>query len=163
MPAPVIPWRVDAPHRSMQDRSAPKPARPEQDSEGRVRTEGPGTGSAFGGGVVRLTVALRTSARTAPEIADALLSMINGTRLEPGCLGCVLWTEEGRTTIVNYVEEWADEDAVRVRVQSDRFTRLLAVLEQATERPHVEFDLEGEILGLEYVAAVRDQYEERTH
>jgi hypothetical protein len=57
---------------------------------------------------------------------------------------------------VRYVEEWATEDAMRLRVRSERFTRLLEVLESAPSSPWVQFDFVTETRGLDYVAEVRD-------
>ena len=78
------------------------------------------------------------------------------TRIEPGCLGCRVWTEDSEEPTVRYVEEWATEDAMRRRVRSQRFTRLLEVLESAPLPPRVEFDFVTETRGLDYVAEVRN-------
>ena len=46
---------------------------------------------------------------------------------------------------------------MRLRVRSERFTRLLEVLESAPEAPPaVQFDFVTETRGLDYVAEVRD-------
>ena len=78
------------------------------------------------------------------------------TRLEPGCLGCRVWTEDSDESTVRYVEEWATEEAMRQRVRSERFTRLLEVLESAREAPSVQFDFVMETRGLDYVEEVRN-------
>jgi quinol monooxygenase YgiN len=66
-----------------------------------------------------------------------------------------VWTEESDESTVRYVEEWATEEAMRVRVRSERFTQLLEVLESAQEAPCVQFDFVIETRGLDYVAEVR--------
>ena len=78
------------------------------------------------------------------------------TRIEPGCLGCRVWTEDSDESSVRYVEEWATEEAMRLRVRSERFTRLLEVLESAPRRPSVQFDFVTKTRGLDYVAEVRN-------
>ena len=67
-----------------------------------------------------------------------------------------MWTEDSEEPTVRYVEEWATEDAMRRRVRSQRFTRLLEVLESAPLPPRVEFDFVTETRGLDYVAEVRN-------
>ena len=57
---------------------------------------------------------------------------------------------------MRYVEEWTTEDAMRRPVRSQRFTRLLEVLESAPLPPRVEFDFVAETRGLDYVAEVRN-------
>ena len=90
------------------------------------------------------------------EVVHALRLLASPTRVEPGCLGCRVWTEESDDEgTVRYVEEWATEDAMRLRVSSERFTRLLEVLEAASSPPSVQFDFVSETRGLDYVAEVR--------
>jgi quinol monooxygenase YgiN len=106
--------------------------------------------------VVRLVVALVAPAFGTKPLVQALRFLASPTRLEPGCLGCRVWTEENDESTVRYVEEWATEEAIRQRVRSERFTRLLEVFESAQEAPCVQFDFVMETRGLDYVAEVRN-------
>ena len=103
--------------------------------------------------MVRLTVTLRASGRSVQGLVEAFRFLIVSTRLEPGCLGCSVWNEPDST--VHYLEEWSTEDDIRHRVESDRFTSVLALLESVRERPHVQFDFVSNTRGLDYVAEVR--------
>jgi quinol monooxygenase YgiN len=105
-------------------------------------------------GMVRLTVTLRASVRCAHELLEAFRFLMVGTRIEPGCLGCSAWSDPDGT--VHYVEEWASDAEMRHRVQSARFTSLLAILESALEPPKVQFDFVSNSRGLDYVAEVRE-------
>lgn len=105
--------------------------------------------------MVRLTVTLVASQTGARPLLDAFRSLMGTTRLEPGCLGCLVWEEIEDDTTLRYAEEWATEADMRRRVQSDRFTSLLAVMEAAAEPPHVQFDFVTMTRGLDYVAEVR--------
>jgi len=89
------------------------------------------------------------------HIIHALRLLAPSTRIEPGCLGFRVWSEENEESTVRYVEEWATEDAMRRRVRSPRFTRLLEVLESAPAQPWVQFDFVRETRGLDYVSEVR--------
>ena len=66
-----------------------------------------------------------------------------------------MWTEDSDESTVQYVEEWATEEAMRLRVRSERFTRLLEVLEAAQKAPCIQFDFVTETRGLDYVVEVR--------
>ena len=107
--------------------------------------------------MVRLAVALVAPACGTQQLVHALRFLASPTRLEPGCLGCRVWTEESDESTVRYVEEWATEEAMRLRVRSERFTRLLEVFESAQEAPCVQFDFVMETRGLDYVAEVRNR------
>jgi quinol monooxygenase YgiN len=106
--------------------------------------------------MVRLAVALPLPGRDSSQVVHALRLLASPTRVEPGCLGCRVWTEDSEDSTVRYVEEWATEDAVRLHVRSERFTRLLEVLESAPVAPIVQFDFVIETRGLDYVTEVRE-------
>jgi quinol monooxygenase YgiN len=107
--------------------------------------------------MVRLTVALRAPAHRAEDLLEALRFLRGGTLLEPGCLRCCVWVDPDST--VQFVEEWATEADLRRHVRSERFTSLLAVLETAPERPHIQFDFVTSTRGLEYIAELRHDLE----
>jgi hypothetical protein len=103
--------------------------------------------------MVRLTVSLVASARSAPRLMHALRSLTTPLRLRPGHLGCSTWMDSDHT--VHYQEDWATETDMRERVISDAFTRLLAVIEASEGLPEVQFDFVTKTRGLDYVAEVR--------
>ena len=106
-------------------------------------------------GMVRLTIALSApTTRAAQDLLDALRFLVPGTRLESGCLGCSAWIDPDST--VHYVEEWTTEADIRRRVQSERFTSLLSILESARD-PRVQFDFVTTTRGLDYVAQIRGE------
>jgi quinol monooxygenase YgiN len=105
--------------------------------------------------VVRLAIALTAPASGPDQLVHALRVLAWPTRIEPGCLGCRVWAEESDQRTVRYVEEWATEGAMRLRVRSRRFTQLLEVLESAPAPPIVQFDFVTETRGLDYVTEAR--------
>ena len=79
--------------------------------------------------VVRLSIEFSAPEREARRIVKALRILLVGTRLEPGCLSCSLWSEMGEDCRVHYEEGWRSEDAMHQRVLSNGFTKVLEVLE----------------------------------
>ena len=106
---------------------------------------------------MRLAVELAAPACGTQQLVHALQFLASPIRIEPGCLGCRVWIEDADESTVRYVEEWTTEAAMRLRVRSERFTRLLEVLESAATAPSVQFDFVAETRGLDYVAEVRDK------
>jgi len=104
--------------------------------------------------VVRLAVVLAAPARGTKQLVHTFRLLASPTSLEPGCLGCRVWTED-HDSYVRYEEVWATEEAIRLRVQSDEFTRLLELLESAPEAPSLRFDFVTDTRGLDYVEEVR--------
>ena len=105
--------------------------------------------------MVRLAVVLAAPVRGSQQLVDALRFLALPISFEPGCLGCRVSTADNDASVVRYEEEWATEEAMRLRVRSERFTRFLEVLESATEVPSVQFDFVTETRGLDYVEEVR--------
>jgi len=106
-------------------------------------------------GVVRLAVVLAAPARGTKQLVHAFRLLASPTSLEPGCLGCRVWTED-HESCVRYEEVWGTEEAIRLRVRSEEFTRLLELLESAPEAPTLQFDFVTETRGLDYVEEVRN-------
>jgi hypothetical protein len=103
--------------------------------------------------MVRLTVSLVASARSAPRLLHALRSLTATLRLRPGYLGSNTWMDSDHT--VHYEEDWATETDMRDRVVSEGFTRLLAVIEASEGLPQVQFNFVSKTRGLDYIAEVR--------
>ena len=106
--------------------------------------------------MVRLTVTLVASQTHAASLLDALRTLRRSTRIEPGCVDCFVREDTEDVTTLCYAEEWATESDMRRRIQSDRFTALLGVMEAARECPQVQFDFVTSTRGLDYVAEVRE-------
>jgi quinol monooxygenase YgiN len=105
--------------------------------------------------MLRLNVTLSAaSPQNAENLLEGLEYQAPSTRLEHGCLGCGAWL--GADSTVRYCEDWATEDDLRRRVQSERFTSLLAVVEAATDA-EVEFHIVNQTRGLDYVVELREQ------
>lgn len=87
-------------------------------------------------------------------MTEALHVLMASTRTEPGCIGCSVSADLSEKGRIRYSEEWQTEDALQRQFQTDRFRRVIALVENATEAPIVEFLLPGGSRGLEYVQDV---------
>jgi quinol monooxygenase YgiN len=116
-----------------------------------------GTPRAHSRGVVRLTITLTTPAGESWRLLQALNSLSVPTHERYGCFGCQLSvsSQAGNPSSIRYVEDWSSEEDLREQVSSDRFPRLLAVMEEALVPPTIVFDLPGGTRGLDYVWEIR--------
>jgi quinol monooxygenase YgiN len=87
----------------------------------------------------------------ARPITLALHAMMADTRRSHGCLGCSVSTGLADRGTVRYIEEWQTEEDLRCRLDSNSFRELVALIEDATEPPLVEFTLPEGTRGLDYV------------
>lgn len=89
------------------------------------------------------------------SITMALHSIAADTRAMRGCVGCSVATDIGSRGTMHYTEDWQTEDDLRLRLRSDTFSHLVALMEDATEPPHIEFTLPHATRGLDFVEEVR--------
>ena len=88
-------------------------------------------------------------------MVHALHSLMLPVQLDRGCLGCRLYSDVDESKSLLYVEEWATQKDLDREIRSDRFTRLLSVMESSPAPPALEFWFVSRIRGLEYIAEVR--------
>ena len=89
------------------------------------------------------------------SMSEALHNLMASTRGEPGCVGCSVSADVAQKGKIRYTEEWLSEDALQHQFHTDRFRSLIALVENATEPPVVEFLLPGgSSRGLDYVEDV---------
>lgn len=91
------------------------------------------------------------------EMVQALRVVMRAARAEKGFIGGSLDLEPDDANAIHYEERWQTREDFEDQLRSSRFTRLLALMESASEEPLLEFHFVSETRGLEYVAAVRGE------
>jgi len=111
-------------------------------------------------GMVQLTVRLVAAPDRVDDIVRTLLRvvMLPAQQL-PGCHFAQVYQRVNEPRRVDYVEEWDDLAGLRPQLSSERFSRLLELVEMAAEAPEVEFRSISETHGIDYVATQRAQLE----
>ena len=104
---------------------------------------------------VRMTIEWYVPLGQTRPVTMALHSVAADTRTTRGCVGCSVSTDIGKRGAVRYVEEWQTEDDLRRRVMSDTFAQLVNLVEDAAQPPRIEFALDRETRGLDFVEEVR--------
>ncbi len=109
------------------------------------------------GEVVLSNLRLKTSAAHRAEVIQALRALMRSARAEKGFIAGRLSCDLDDAETVNYEERWLAVRDLEDQINSPRFTRLLALMETASEKPTLEFHFVSESRGLDYVAAVRGE------
>jgi quinol monooxygenase YgiN len=104
---------------------------------------------------VRMTVEWLVPLGETRPITMALHAVAADTRGVRGCMGCSVSADIGKGGVVRYIEEWQTEDDLRQRLRSDTFTHLVALIEDASQAPRIEFKLAEKTRGLDFVEEVR--------
>ena len=104
---------------------------------------------------VRMTIEWLVPLGQTRPMTMALHSLAADTRTTRGCVGCSVSTDIGKRGTVRYVEEWQTEDDLRRRLRSDSFAQLVTLIEDAGQPPRIEFALDRETRGLDFMQEVR--------
>jgi len=106
--------------------------------------------------MIQLYLRLTAPAGRAPEILQALEADRLPAQLDRACARTFLGGDHQDLDVVVYHEEWLCEEALRRRVASPSFRRLLGVLELSVVPPAIEFRDVAGVRGLEFIAEVRE-------
>jgi quinol monooxygenase YgiN len=97
----------------------------------------------------------------APErreaILDILYSLLEPTRVIPGCIGCNLYQDMENENVLFYSEIWQDQPALDRHILSDLYRSILFAMDMGTEPPEIEFKRVSHCFGMEIIEALRHQ------
>ncbi len=88
------------------------------------------------------------------ERLTATLRFLMAQAQAQGCDACRLSRDLDDNGALSYVEEWATEPDLHEAVRSERFHRLIAVLELGAKQPHVSIEEVVTVDALDYIAGV---------
>jgi quinol monooxygenase YgiN len=91
------------------------------------------------------------------EALEILGSTIEQTQFEPGCLSCRIYrgVEDARAIMLE--ELWMSEEDVQYHLQSEKYRKVLLVVEMASEPPEIRFDNITHSGGVERIEQARIQ------
>ncbi len=105
--------------------------------------------------MIELRLSLRAHPRRTRPLVEAFQSLARLVRLERGCVEIHLFTERGDSRHLCYSELWDAEDNLRSMLRSERFTRLMELMEMSAEPPTLDFRTITETRGLEFAWQAR--------
>jgi quinol monooxygenase YgiN len=85
----------------------------------------------------------------------ALRSIMMEARAERGWLGSRIYQDVENPEALCLEEDWSSEPALKSHIRSSCFTNLLLLMETAPEAPLLEVRSISQVVGLEYIEAVR--------
>lgn len=88
--------------------------------------------------------------------AAALHGLAVQARNTPGCLRSYVAVDFEDPDTLHYMEEWSDESQFRAQIRSDRFYRLLALMQTAAVPPYFDVRIVAKSAGVDYISAALD-------
>jgi quinol monooxygenase YgiN len=105
--------------------------------------------------VVQLFLKLVAPPGQERDVTQALQTIMLPARLSRGCSRVELCAGVQRPEIICYLEEWDEEEELFAQLRVERFSRLLEVMECASEPPFLEFRFVSARRGLDYIESAR--------
>jgi quinol monooxygenase YgiN len=93
--------------------------------------------------------------RRTGELIQALRLQMSRTEAQPGCIKCRLSQDQRDPNVVFYQEDWGGWSEIEKHIRSDRFARILELMELSTVTPELSFCDVHETRGMEYVQKLR--------
>ena len=106
-------------------------------------------------GVVQLLLRVTAVPGHTDVLLQALRSVMRSVQGDAACADTHLLADVDDRSVLWYWEDWSGLDAFERHLRSERFGRLLAVIETSSTLPVLECRVVTEIRGLEYLASVR--------
>ena len=102
-------------------------------------------------------IAILVAPEKREDLRRALGSLVEPTRVEPGCISCDLYCDAGNQNRFCFETRWESEQELIRHIRSDRYRNLLILLELSSEPPSVEFHDVVQTKGMEFIRSVREE------
>ena len=106
--------------------------------------------------IVRITMNAFIEKRT--EVMQTLVSMIEPTENEMGCLSCHVYRDIEDKNIFSLIEDWKTREDLDHYMKSNRFSVLLGAKSLLCEPPVIQIHTVSHSEGMETVNAARGKY-----
>ncbi len=108
-------------------------------------------------GTTVITSTIRITAPENPngEIVRVLRSLIEPTRVNPGCISCGLYNDLHDPSVIIWVEEWNTQDDLERHLRSPQYKKILAAFDMSSSQPDMRFNTVVETQGMQLIAEAR--------
>ena len=90
------------------------------------------------------------------DALEILASVSEQTQFEPGCVCSRIYRDVNDDRITLLEELWLTLEHLRQHLQSEKFRKILLVIEMAGEPPEIRFDTIAETSGMEIIEQARN-------
>ncbi len=105
--------------------------------------------------MIHASIRMKFAARQFSRARDILDSMVERTRVSPGCLECYVYQDVQENRVLLYEQWWEREADLDRHLRSELYGQVVLVMEMAKEFPVVRFSRISTTSGMEAVAKSR--------
>ena len=107
--------------------------------------------------MVRSTIRMLIPLEKQGEALEILGSTIEQTQFEPGCVSYRVYRGLEDVRAIMFEELWASDEDIQRHIRSNRYRKILLVVEMAVEPPEIRFDTIDHSTGVETIEQARIQ------
>ena len=107
--------------------------------------------------MVRSTIRMLIPLEKQSEALEILGSMTEQIQFEPGCISSRLYQDIQEEEVIMLEEIWMSNEDVQHHLRSEKYRKILLVVEMASELPEIRFDTIAESSGVETIEQARIQ------
>jgi quinol monooxygenase YgiN len=107
--------------------------------------------------MVRITIRLLIPLEKQSEALEILGSIIEQTQFELGCISSRIYRGVEDVRAIMLEELWASDEDVQRHLRSEKYRKILLVVEMAEESPEIRFDSIAHSSGVETIEQARIQ------
>lgn len=109
--------------------------------------------------MVRTTIRMLIPLEKQSEALEILGSTIEQALFEQGCISCRVYRDVEDARAIMIEELWMSEENLQRHLRSDKYHKILLVVEMAAETPEIRFDTIAHSSGVENIEQARTQTE----
>jgi len=106
--------------------------------------------------MVRSTIRMHIPLKKQSEALEILRSMTEQIQFESGCISCRLYRGVDDESVIMIEELWMSDADVQRHLRSDKYRKVLLVVEMAAEPPDIRFDTIAHSSGVETIEKARN-------
>jgi quinol monooxygenase YgiN len=105
--------------------------------------------------MVLVTIRMAIRSKKYDEALKILKSTAEWSRIKPGCLSSRIYDDAQENNVLMFEEMWRNEEDLEHHLRSDKYQKVLLVMEMALKQPEIRFDTISSSTGIETIEKAR--------
>jgi quinol monooxygenase YgiN len=90
------------------------------------------------------------------DVFEILRSIQGVVKVQPGCVACDIYDEQGPEPAIVFFERWDSDAALEAHLRSETYRRVLAAIDLSGGRPEIRFEHVSDRAGMELIERSRN-------
>jgi quinol monooxygenase YgiN len=105
--------------------------------------------------MILANVKIKVVPKKRDTVVEILYSLLEPTRVIPGCINCSLYQDLENKNVLYYSETWQSQIALDRHIISDLYQNILFAMDMGNEPPEIEFKTVTHSFGMEIIETLR--------